>query len=194
MKRIAPLITLISIICFSCTTNTLDLNPDSYLSKGEQMDLKIDLSRYIEKLPPRISMEMRWDTAALKYYTHDARLMNLVSLYKNPDGMYYFYITRIVPSVRQGERRAIAGKCKFANKRISEIEEFFVSNVEKPEVLEEHAEELLTEVIKTDKAPVANKLVEWPNDYFYYNKGTNQWDRVSSRTPTNSLNNSVKIQ
>lgn len=158
------------------------------------MDLKIDLSRYIEKLPPRISMEMRWDTAALKYYTHDARLMNLVSLYKNPDGMYYFYITRIVPSVRQGERRAIAGKCKFANKRISEIEEFFVSNVEKPEVLEEHAEELLTEVIKTDKAPVANKLVEWPNDYFYYNKGTNQWDRVSSRTPTNSLNNSVKIQ
>ena len=181
MKRIALLITLISVICLSCADTTFDLNPDSYMSKEEQMDLKIDLSRYIEKLPPRTTMEMRWDTAALKYYVHDAKLMELVSLYKNSSDEYYFYITRIVPSIRQGERRAIAGKCKFKNKRISEIEEFFVSNIESAEVLEEHSKELLSEVIKTNKAPIPNKLIEWPNDYFYYNKGTNQWDRVSSR-------------
>lgn len=194
MKRIALLITLCSIICFSCADTAYDLNPDSYMSKEEQLDLKIDLSRYIEKLPPRTTMEMRWDTAALKYYTYDANLMELVKLYKGTSDKYYFYITRIVPSVRQGERRAIAGTCKFKNKRISEMEEIFVSNIESPEVLEEHAEELLSEVIKTGKAPVPNKLIEWPNDYFYYNKGTNQWDRVSSGAALDSVNNSVKIQ
>jgi len=194
MKSIITFLSALALCaCISCN-KTYDLNPDSYLTSEEQFDFKVDLSRYMEKLPPRTSMEMRWDTAVLKYYKNCAQFMDLVNLYKKEDGTYYFYITRIVPSIRAGERRAIAGKCKFENKRITEIEEFFLSTIESPEVLEEHAEELLTEVINTDKAPVANKLVEWPNDYFYYNKGTNQWDRVSSRNSSDSLNNSVKIQ
>ncbi|WP_299251952.1 hypothetical protein [uncultured Cytophaga sp.] len=182
MKQNILFITILLLLTtVSCTKKSLDLNPNSYLSEEQQMDFKIDLCRYTEKLPPRTSMEMRWDTAVLKYYKHDAEFMNLVKLYKNEEGVYYFYITRIVPSIRQGERRAIAGKCKFTNKKISDVEEIFVSIIESPEVLEEHSIGLLSEVIKTDKAPIANKLVEWPNDYFYYNKSTNQWDRVSSR-------------
>ncbi|WP_018341371.1 hypothetical protein [Cytophaga aurantiaca] len=182
MKQFIVCLIALAALTISCSKPALDLNPDSYLSKEEQTNFKIDLSRYIHKLPPRTTMEMRWDSSAYSYYKNNANIIELVKLYKaENDSTYYFYITRIAPSVRQGERKAIAGKCNYSNKRISNIEEIFISTIESVEVLEEHAEELLTEVIKTNKAPIPNKLIEWPNDYFYYNKGTNQWDRVSSR-------------
>lgn len=180
MKQVIICLIALATLTISCSQPALDLNPDSYLSKEEQTDFKIDLARYIQKLPPRTKMEMRWDSSVYDYYKKNADIINLVKMYKSSDSTYYFYITKITPSVRDGERKAIAGKCNFSNKRISNIEEIFISTTESNEVLEEHAEELLTEVIKTNKAPVANKLVEWPNEYFYYNKGINEWDRVPS--------------
>ncbi len=179
MKQFIVCLIALATLTISCTQSDLDLNPDSYLSKEEQTDFKIDLSRYIHKLPPRTTMEMRWDSSAYGYYKNNANIIRLVKLYKSEkDSTYYFYVTRIAPSIRQGERKAIAGKCKYSNKRISNIEEIFISTIESSEVLEEHAEELLTEVIKTNKAPISNKLVEWPNEYFYYNKDIHEWDRV----------------
>lgn len=125
---------------------------------------------------------MRWDSSRDDYYRRNAEIIDLVKLYRSEkDSMYYFYITRITPSIRQGERKAIAGKCNFSDKRISNIEEFFITSTESSGVLYENAEILLSDVIKINKAPEDNKLIEWPNDYFYYNKNTNQWDRVSSR-------------
>lgn len=196
MKRLVLFLSALVLFgTISCTKSSLDLNPDSYLTKEDQMGLKMELSRYMDKLPPRTTMEMRWDTSRNEYYQRGGELMELVKLYKSDTSQfYYFYITRVAPSVRENERKAIGGKCTYQNNRIGMIEEFFITEVKNPEVLEEHAEELLTEVIKVDKAPVGNALIEWPNDYFYYNKGTNQWDRVSSRGISDSLNNSVKIQ
>lgn len=180
----------------SCTKSTIDLNPDSYLSKEDQLQFKIELSRYMNQLPSHTSMEQRWDSSKYEYYKKGGELMKLVKLYKSDTSkFYYFYITRVAPSVREGERRSIGGKCTFDNKRIGQIEEYFMSEVRSVEILEEQAEKLTIEVIKNNKAPAANALVEWPNDYFYYNKGTNQWDRVSSReSVSDSLNNSIKIQ
>lgn len=196
MKQIVLFLSALTLFyTVSCSNASLDLNPDSYLTKEDQLGLKMELSRYMDKLPPRTTMEMRWDTSRNEYYKRGGELMELVRLYKSDTSQfYYFYITRVAPSVRDGERKAIAGKCTYEKNRISMIEEFCITEVKSPDILEQHAEELLTEVIKTEKAPVANKLVEWPNEYFYYNKGTNQWDRVSSRPVSDSLNNSVKIQ
>ena len=181
MKQFIICLIALATLTISCSQPALDLNPDSHLSTAEQLDFKIDLARYIQKLPSKkITMEMRWDSSVYDYYKKNANSINLVKMYKSSGSTCFFYITKITPSVRDGERKAIAGKCNFSNKRISNIEEIFISTTESSEVLEEHAEELLTEVIKTNKAPVANKLVEWPNQYFYYNKGIKEWDRVPS--------------
>ena len=181
MKHFIVCLIALATLTISCSQSALDLNPDSYLSKEEQMDFKIDIARYIQKLPSKkITMEMRWDSSAYDYYKKNADMINLVKLYKSADSTYYFYVTKITPSVRDGERKAIAGKCNFSNKRISNIEQIFVSTTESSKVLEEHAEELLAEVIKTNKAPIPNKYIEWPNEYFYYNVKNEQWDRVPS--------------
>lgn len=177
------ILTTIVLICIqSCTKPSIDINPDSYLSKDDQFALKTELSRYMDKLPPRTSMEQRWDVSRNEYYKRGAEFMQLTRLYKSDTSdFYYFYITKISPSIRQGERKARAGKCTFKNRRINVIEEFFITELASPEKLEEDADELFIEVINTEKAPANNKLIEWPNEYFYYNKNTNQWDRVSSR-------------
>jgi hypothetical protein len=195
MKQFVVCLFALAALTISCTKSALDLNPDSYLSKEEQIDFKIDLSRYIHKLPPRTTMTMRWDSSAFGYYKNNATIIKLVKLYKSEkDSTYYFYITRIAPSIRQGERKAIAGKCNYYNKRISNIEQIFVSTIESSEVLDANAEQLLAEVIKTNKAPIPNKYIEWPNEYFYYNIKNEQWDRVPTTVSSDSKNDSLTIQ
>jgi len=153
---------------------------DKYLTKEESTLLKKELSRYMDKLPERVSMEERWSAKANSYYTLKADSMNLLRYYEGTDGYNYYYITRIVPSIRAGERRASAGRFQWETKdRIKNLEEFFLSNILPEETLNKAADDLFQEAVEKHKVEEKGsvELIEWPNDYFAYNKESHSWDR-----------------
>ncbi len=153
---------------------------DKYLTKEESVLLKKELSRYMDKLPERVAMEDRWSEKANSYYSLKADSMNLLRYYEGEDGYNYYYITRIVPSIREGERRASAGRFQWETKdRIKNLEEFFLSNILPEETLEKAADELFEQAVEDHKiqGKASLELIEWPNEYFAYNKKSHSWDR-----------------
>jgi hypothetical protein len=153
---------------------------DNYLNKQEQLSVKMQLSKYMDRLPSGADMDDRWTGKADKYYHLKADSMHLLRYYIADDGYNYFYITRIVPSIHEGERRATAGRFKLKGQdSIVDLEEFFLSNILSEEKLIESANELFEEAVEEQKIETKSllPLIEWPNDYFAYDKKRNVWDR-----------------
>jgi hypothetical protein len=175
--RITFALALITILFTSCKKN---YEPNHYLDQQQQTAIKIQLSKYMDKLPSGIAMEDRWTGKADKYYRLKADSMHLLRYYVADDGYNYFYITRLVPSIHEGDRRATAGRFKVQkNDGIINLEEFFLSNILPEHALIEAADELFDQVIKNEAMDSKSfpELIEWPNDYFTYDKKRNVWDR-----------------
>jgi len=175
--RVTLLVMALAIFCLACKKNQYDA--------GKNIDqnalvLKKELSRYMDKLPSSIQMKDRWSEKANAYYTLKADSMKLLRYYVGEDGFNYFYITRLVPSIHLGDRRASAGRFQWDTKdRIKNLEEFFLSNILPEEELDKAADDLFDEAVENKKIEDKNslKFIEWPNEFFAYDKKTNSWDR-----------------
>lgn len=169
-------------ICTACNSNKYE--PSAFLNKAEEHAVKMELARNIEKLAPRTAMKDRWDTTAYRvaYYTEKADSMKLVCYEKGKDGFHYYLITRIVPSVRAGERRGSVGRFHWdaKTKRLSDLEEYLLTNILPPSEIEEAATGLFESSFERDTLPAKfehQELVEWPNEYFGFDKKNHSWDR-----------------
>ncbi len=186
--KITSSVLLLFLISLFTACSSDSYNVAKQLDKNEQHAIKMELARYMDKLAPRTEMNDRWNAEALPYYTLKADSMHLLKYYKNEeDGYEYFYITRLVPSIRAGERRASAGRFKryeaaaFNTVRLIELEEFFLTNVLSEDTLVNASNALFVEAIATKKIADDSPnigLIEWPNDYFAYNKKDRGWDRI----------------
>lgn len=166
------------LLTISCQKN--DYNVDKYLNKEKELNLKMQLSKYMDKLPSGIDMSDRWIGKADKYYRLKADSMHLLRYYVAEDGYNYYYITRITPSIHVGDRRASAGRFKLEGKdSIVALEEFFLSNILPEKTLAESADGLFIEAIENQKIEKKSslELIEWPNDFFAYDKKRHVWDR-----------------
>lgn len=181
MRQISIIILAISIFT-AC--NSKKYQPSALLNETEEYAIKLELARNIEKLAPRTSMEQRWDTTAYRvaYYKEKADSMKIVCYQKGKDGYHYYLITRIVPSVRAGERRGSVGRFHWnaETKRLSDLEEYLLTNILPPAKIEEAATGLFESSFEKDTLPAKfahQELVEWPNEYFGYDKKNHSWDR-----------------
>ncbi|MCU0417071.1 MAG: hypothetical protein MUE33_07785 [Cytophagaceae bacterium] len=171
-------ILILPFILWQCS-NSKDVNPITYLDTVQQRQLKMELSRYMDKLPSQTTMEQRWDSSRFVYYNRKANQMHLLALYKK-DSSYYFVCSRIVPSIHPGDRRAHIGKLQWDGNRIYSIEEYYWSNILPEATINENAPVWLNEVIESSTNEVSKnskKMMEWPNDYFYYDKVNKSWSR-----------------
>jgi|GEM_PF-4731163 len=195
MKISSLFLLLVIVILSACSSDSY--NVSKQLDEKEQREIKMELARYMDKLPPRVNMNDRWGAEALPYYTLKADSMHLMKYFKSEeDGYEYFYITRIVPSIRPGERRASAGRFKrydskaFKAVRLIELEEFFLTNVLPEETLANASNDLFVESIKNKKIAADSPnigLIEWPNAYFAYDKKNRGWDRIVLIESQNSM-------
>lgn len=186
-KQIACILFSLCVFMMSaCNKDKYDVA--AHLNQDQQKVIKMELARYMEKLPPRITMEKRWDSAADRYYQLKADSMHLLKYYKADDGYEYFFVTRIVPSVRVGERRASVGRFKRSKSdfvkdvvRFDELEEFCLTNIMEEQALVNSSDALFEEVVKNKKIAdnsVNHQLIEWPNAYFAYDKKSFGWERI----------------
>ncbi len=176
MKKILSLIA-IGVLLISCSKS---YEVKEHLNDNEQLQVKMELCRYMDLLPPSTTMDQRWSDSSYSYYLRRANAMHLLKCYKNAHQEYYFLATRIVASIRPGERRAHIGKFKFDGKRISQLEEFYLSNILPEDTIVKYADALFTEVVnegKIDSTSSLLNLVEWPNAYFAYDTLQRSWER-----------------
>lgn len=180
MKKLKITVWIVSLAmcCLACKKD--QYNAESTINQEDATALKKELSRYMDKLPSGITMEERWSAKANPYYTLKADSMKLLRYYVAEDGFNYFYITRLVPSIHLGDRRASAGRFQWDSKdRIKNLEEFFLSNILPEEELEKATDDLFKEAVEKKKIEDLNslKFIEWPNKFFAYDKKMHSWDR-----------------
>ncbi len=182
MKKIFVFI-VIAVFFNACQSNKYE--PVKVISEKDAHLIKMELSRFMDKLPSRTKMEDRWDTTLTSrnaYYSLKADSMKLLCFYEGKDGYKYFFITRIVPSIHEGDRRGSSGRFRWdsTTNRVSDLEEYLLTNIMQPAKIEEVAPSLFEITLEKDTLPenFANKdFIEWPNGYFAYDKKNHNWDR-----------------
>jgi hypothetical protein len=180
MNKFTSVFVSIVLVLTSCSRDNAKYKVESYLDSLQVNQLKLELARAMDQLPPGCTMATRWDTTHLPYYKYKADSMKLSALYSDKQDEYYFLCTRLVPSVREGERRAHIGRLVFKNNQLVDIEEYYWSNISAPAELEENAKKWLQEIVESPNHELredSKKYMEWPNDYFYYDKVNKCWNR-----------------
>lgn len=174
---------LVSITLFSCHS---EYNTEKYISAEERFHILLQLTTWMDsKLPKGANLDTRFDLKHRAYYQHvmEAYQYALDGYYISEDGYHYFYLTKIVPSIREGEKRAVGGRFKLdQNKTVTDLEEYFLTNILTPDSLDMIRENLMEEMITNKSHQIAtaspnHKFIEWPNDYFAYDKKNHYWDR-----------------
>ena len=154
MNRIFAVI--ICVLLFSaCRSNKYD--PAKSLDEKETAKIKMQLSEFM-------SDSLKTDSIKLLYYA------------EGKDGYSYFFIT----DTQSGNRRGSAGRFHWNKKtsQISDLEEYLLTGVMQPVKIEEAAPSLFEAVLEKDTLPVKfehQDIVEWPNEYVYYDKKNHQW-------------------
>lgn len=180
MNKLVPVFVSIVLVVLSCSRDTTKYQVESYLDSTQIRQLKLELARAMDQLPPGCTMETRWDSTHLPYYRYKADSMRLTALYSDKPNEYYFICTRLVPSVREGERRAHLGHLIFKENKLVDIEEYYWSNISTPSLLNENASKWMDEILESPNHELSadsKKYMEWPNEYFYYDKVNKCWNR-----------------
>jgi hypothetical protein len=100
------------VLLFSCAKEKINFNPDHYLSKEQQMDFKLSIVRYFEKLPTeKDNHQSKFDTVNNAFYLKKAKKSDLMYLYIDEDSTYYFAVAKIAPSLKI-KKVATIGKLK----------------------------------------------------------------------------------
>lgn len=156
------------------------MNPTHHFDEKQLKLITTELGRWIEPLPPNTAMSQRWDSSALAYYTFKASLNKIYAIYPTDTGCYFAF-GQVVPSVHPGDVRVHIGKMDLDDSlMVDEYEEIYLSNIIDTTNIQAWVnvamQDLLTNKNKLTIDSI-NKKMEWPNEYFYFNRNTSQWDR-----------------
>jgi hypothetical protein len=154
---------------------------DDNFDKEFQNNILMQLIRYQEKMPSGATKTTKFNSEFNAYYQDRLNRLSLIYLFKK-DNLYYYYLTRIVPSLRPGDVRGSFGSFELSkeNKPLK-IKEYFLTNIMSkdkaieagealvPLYFEHHTLDVSTEMAKT--------YIEWPNDYFVFDTINIGWER-----------------
>jgi len=177
--RTFPLL-LCLLVFGSCKKN---IDPSGQLSAIEQENFKYAISRYINKVPEKVTVDRRFEATKDTYYRDMAKKNDLLFYYKDePTHTVYFAIAKIAPSIKL-KKNATVGKVKYNEKgEIVEYEEEFRTWKMEEEELIEKTNILFNKYIRNeDLTPYYTKnsnpdlFIEFPDDYTFYDKESRLW-------------------
>jgi hypothetical protein len=171
------------ILLISCSKQKINSNPNQYLSKEQQMDFKLSIVRYYEKLPTdKENHQTKFDSIHDEYYLKKAMNSDLMYLYIDADSTYYFAIAKIAPSLKLKKVATIGKLKKDASGNITYYEEAIRTwKMEKNELAKKtsllfekyiHNEDLASYYTKNS----GNEFyIEFPDDNNKYDIVKRQW-------------------
>ena len=171
------------LLVISCNREKINSNPNQYLSKEQQMDFKLSIVRYYEKLPTEKDNHLtKFDTTHDKYYLKKAQNSDLLYLYIDDDSTYHFAITKVAPSLKIKKVATIGKLKKDKSGKIVYYEEAIRTwKMEKNE-LEKKTRILFEKYINNeDLEPYYTKnsgndfYIEFPDDNNKYDVEKRQW-------------------
>lgn len=161
-------------------------SPDTYLSKQEQQQLLLSTVRYFGHLPKRATHDTKFNGEFDEYYSKLVADYTLET-YFPLDGMEYYMVSRIAPSLKQ-KKVALAIRVKRdADGNIDFYEEVFRTwKFELPEMLEKS--KMLFDLLVTggDLSPYypqnsgIEEYIEFPDGRTYYDTENRMWKVYSS--------------
>ncbi|MGK0638795.1 hypothetical protein [Schleiferia thermophila] len=88
-----------------------DFTPSKHLTEQEDSAFRYSIIRYVGKLPPKASHTIKFDPYFDEYYVQLANTHKLDYYYTSEDGLVYFQVSRIAPSLHE-KYVATGGKMK----------------------------------------------------------------------------------
>ena len=174
------IIILITFGLSSCKKSEKDYKADKYLTSSQQDTLLTNIVTIVEEhYPDSIKKEERFDKQYRAFYIDQLRLYDYVYLYKNDQGVYYYFIEKPARGAKH-LTVGMAGKFKVdANLKISDFEESYRLNRMPPNELDKRGWEVYqTFVADKDLTPFKTKdekYIEFPNDNVGYDKKKLEW-------------------
>ncbi len=160
-----------------------EIQPDAYLTEGEQEEFLYSISRYICKYPSQVGRANMWEARFDSAYAKAAKAQNLTHYYVDSvSGTHYYMVSRVAPSIHQ-KYVALAGKFKPSEADALEgYEEVFRTWKMLGDEHEEKSEMLFRKFIKgEDLSPyyTANsngvEYIEFPDQETWYDKEARIW-------------------
>ena len=176
------LFSVISLFLFSCKQE-ITIEPSAYLNGKEQFEFKYSLSRYIDQLPKKASVETKFDEEFDEEYRKRSENADLLFYYVDrKTGEIYFAISKIAPSLIV-KKVVTAGKLKKnAEGTIIEYEEEFRTWKMEEAELKVVSELLFNKYIKgEDLSPFYTRnangkfIIEFPDENVLYDKEKRVW-------------------
>jgi hypothetical protein len=171
------------LLLISCNKEKINSDPNHYLSKEQQLDFKLSIVRYYEKLPTeKDNHQTKFDSIHDDYYLRKARNSDLMFLHVDADSTYYFAVTKIAPSLKL-KKVAIIGKLRRDNSGKIIYYEEAIRTWKMEKIEPEKKTSLLFEkyVNKDELTPYYTKnsinefYIEFPDDNNKYDTEKRQW-------------------
>ncbi len=178
---------LLTFFCLTaCKTDSIDKNPEAYLSDLEQKNFKYSIIRYTGRLAKKATHQSKFNQEFDQEYKALAEATDLAFYYPDPkSGEIYFAVTKIAPSLTL-KKIATVGKLKKDNlgNIIAYEEAFRTWKMAEPELLQK-TELLFLKYIKGEDLMgfyTANSLpefyIEFPDQTTYYDVKNRIWKTV----------------
>jgi hypothetical protein len=174
---------IIFIIITSCNEEQKNCNPDTYLTKKEQLSFNYKIIRYIQRLPKYATEANKFHVQFDTEYKKSLNDCSLLFYYKDKEKNIYFAIAKIAPSIKL-KQTATVGKLKLdSNGIITYYEEAFRTwKMEIPELKTKSkllfdkyidGEDLSKFYTKNSKGEF---YIEFPDDFNYYDIKLRKWE------------------
>ena len=186
--RFASLLILLFMSLWACEQKE-KYDPVAYLPPSDQKQFLARISRYIAKLPKRVTHEQKFDSKYDQYYREEMQKYRVQQYYISPDSMHFFLVNRPAPSLYE-KKVAIGGRLKYSpGGEITEYEEVFRTWKLKDEELAQKGRVLFAAMV--EKGNVEEFLpqntqedwVEFPDGRNYFDKASRQW-RIKGQSDT----------
>lgn len=194
MKSFLKIISICLVTLFiSCEEESLNLDPNQYLSLEEQEAFKYSIIRYYDKRPKKVKEDDKLNSEHDSIYKVKAQKSDLLFLYfDDKTKEYYFAVTRIAPSMKLKKVATVGRLKKDANDSIVYYEENFRTWKMEMNELKEKTSFLMTKFIKGENLkPYYTKnsqpefWIEFPDDNNVYDIEKREWktslDEIFSR-------------
>jgi len=170
-----------SVALISCKKSPPDYQPDTYISKDEQVAFKERIIRYVAKPPRRVIGNEKFNEEYDEHYANQVSGHELIAYYINKNDEHFFLMARIAPSM-DVKWVATGGRLKYnKDKEIMEYEEIFRTWKHPYQVMEERSKYLFDLMVRGEDlklyytATAGFEYIEFPDEDVYYDKAARSW-------------------
>lgn len=167
----------------ACNKQNLEsISPDKSLTKSAQDSIKLEIVRYIGKLPGNANYDSRFDSSFNEYYSELSDQHKIEFYHINDKQVQYFLLSRVAPSLSE-KYVAIGGKLKRDQAgNIEHFEEVFRTWKLPYDEMKTTSEILMRKMIKEEDLSAyytenqKNKyFIEFPDKDVHYNVELKRW-------------------